>query len=369
MRCPTASTGSTSRVRAVRKSRLAPHELSDKAARGIISRDRTEQPKVCWRFRPIPYSIVVTGSATPPHGRTFEGGTFMNKLLPALVVTLFVSLGIEHLFVPIASAQQHAAHAAGQRDDGAREAELLRAAAASPEFARLPSNLEGVRAPVRAYAVRNSAMAAGVGSTEPDPPAGEVSAETLREVYRTCQAAADRPTSLADLTAGYRLFQSRYNESLAVNLGVIGAGDVTGNRRALVFKYHFFRIARRNCRVRNVDIPVVWGVGVASTLHIKEVRGQAKTNSLPGIAASVEFSRAEVTMRLDAEGLVGQPIELAFPSAASFVNFDVEAYGTWAVALDKIRGLMSASGVTATPQILITDEALPAIRVAYPRRR
>ncbi|HEU0298232.1 MAG TPA: hypothetical protein VFR37_02235, partial [Longimicrobium sp.] len=62
--------------------------------------------------------------------------------------------------------------------------------------------------------------------------------------------------------------------------------------------------------------------------------------------------------------LVGAAIEQAFPRA-SIVDFNVQAYGDWAVALDKIRGLMSDPTVTATPQLLITEEALPAISRAF----
>jgi hypothetical protein len=247
---------------------------------------------------------------------------------------------------------------------------------ADSAFTVLPANL-GIEAPTQAFPAdadvaaqneRTSSVGALVTTTasahDPEP----ISAEELLAAYRLCQQAADHPTRLDHLTGGYKLYQSSYRESVAASLGVIGIGDITGRRDALVVQYHFFRIVRGNCAINRVDIPVIWGVGVASTLHIREVRGGARTNSLPSIAASVEFGRASVTMRMETAGLVGASIENAFPSAQSTADFDVQAYGAWAVSLDKIRGLMSDPSVTATPQLLITEEALPAIRRAFTPR-
>jgi hypothetical protein len=220
--------------------------------------------------------------------------------------------------------------------------------------------------PTRVYAVDLSSAAGTDLPVSSDRPNPGLSAQQLLAAYQTCQAATDRPTQLSDLTGGSDNFYAYYQESLAVSLGVIGAGDATGSKKASVARYYHYRFVRRNCTINKVVIPVIWGVGVASTLHIKDLKKGAKTsNGLPGIAASVEFGQASVTMRMRAEGLVGAPIEAAFPSASSLLNFDVEAYSAWAIALDKIRGLISATGVTATPQLLFTDEALAAIQLAY----
>jgi hypothetical protein len=247
---------------------------------------------------------------------------------------------------------------------------------ADSAFTVIPANL-GIDTPTQAFPADVDAaaqiegtdsIAAAMATAAPAHDPEMISAEELLATYRLCQQATDHPTRLDHLTGGYKLYQSSYRESVAASLGVIGIGDITGRRDALVLQYHFFRIVRGNCTINRVDIPVIWGVGVASTLHIKEVRGGARTNSLPSIAASVEFGRASVTMRMETAGLVGASIENAFPSAQSTADFDVQAYGAWAVSLDKIRALMSDPSVTATPQLLITEEALPAIRRAFTPR-
>ncbi|HEX6371859.1 MAG TPA: hypothetical protein VF006_23250 [Longimicrobium sp.] len=240
-------------------------------------------------------------------------------------------------------------------------------------FTDLPASLR-IGAPTQAVAADPDVAPpiAGTNTLEAFAPAAgpepdDLSAEQLLAAYRLCQHAADKPTRLQDLTGGYKLFQTSYRESMAASLGVIGIGEVSGRRDALVLQYHFFRIVRGQCTINRVDIPVVWGVGVASTLHIKELRGGAQTSSLPGIAASVELGRASVTMRMETAGLVGASIEEAFPRAQSVFDFGVQAYADWSLSLDKIRRLMSDQSVTATPQLLITEEALPAIRRAFAR--
>jgi hypothetical protein len=256
-----------------------------------------------------------------------------------------------------------------ERDSGAMVdgsmTDSLAAFSLEPEFTALPPHLK-MSERVVAFAVEldqaNPATARDQNILlAPPPNSTPVSAEELLSVYRTCENAPNRPTLLAQLTGGYKIFQSSYRENMAASLGIVGAGDVSGSRHAMVFQYHFYRVVRGTCTVNGTAVPVIWGVGVASTLHIKEVKGGAKTAALPGVAASVEFGRASASMRMEVAGLVGRKVEEAFPSTQAAFSFDVKGYGDWAVALDKIRVLVSDTSVTATPQLLVTEESLPAI--------
>ncbi|HEU0298403.1 MAG TPA: hypothetical protein VFR37_03095, partial [Longimicrobium sp.] len=233
------------------------------------------------------------------------------------------------VFVCHLAAVAAGAHAAAAQEGESAEMEELARAIHTSAFTALPAALQ-LPQPTRAFAVNvdstalhwsstwlddRSQMAAASMGTPAASIEGSVeasgipTAEELLAAYQVCQGAADRPRTLSDLTGGYQLYQSSYREDFAASLGLLGIADLSGRRSAIVVRYHLFRMVRRSCSINSVEIPVVWGVGVASTLHVKEARRGARVTSLPVIAASVEFGHASVTMRMETAGLVGAAIE------------------------------------------------------------
>lgn len=166
--------------------------------------------------------------------------------------------------------------------------------------------------------------------------------------YGGCSDDRNRPTTLKDLDAGYKVFFHSLTEESAIEIGVIGFGTAARKKRSVVQVYQFLQYAERSCQTESGTTPVYWGVGTKVVLHIKDAKNNLNLNQITMVAAAVEFRQAEVAYSMDTIGVTGKPILEVLPEAGAF---RVDNYGKLVSAIDQVRRLLYDKGVTIRPQL------------------
>jgi len=115
--------------------------------------------------------------------------------------------------------------------------------------------------------------------------------------------------------------------------------------------YRFLQYSERQCEVDGKLTPVIWGVGAQAILHVRNAKRGVNLSRPSILAAAVEFNRAEVYFSMDTLGVTGSAIRRVLPEAGAF---HVENYGRMVSAIDQVRMLLDAPGVTIRPRPLGT---------------
>jgi hypothetical protein len=187
-----------------------------------------------------------------------------------------------------------------------------------------------------------------------DDPAEKIKND-LGAVRKVCSENSDKPTEINDLTGGYDLFFSSFEEEVAASLNLIPYGSISGNNRSLVVIYNFLQYKKDYCSNDGKDYPVLWGSGVQMTLHIKSRKRSMKTTTMAGLAAAVDYKRAQVEYRLKTIGIIGDPVRFR---VATQGEFSVDNYAKIISNVDEIIRLMSDSDVTVTPQLIAVEKEI-----------
>jgi hypothetical protein len=152
-------------------------------------------------------------------------------------------------------------------------------------------------------------------------------------------AVADPPVGLDDCNL-WVSETHQYEASLAAKAGfTIGSVAVTANYRLLVME-----VARAATHVVG-EVTERWGCGYRLVIEISDISGMASF-TLPAIAASVEVSKKEASVRLQVNGYKGDELwdELPVPKP-----FSVDSYKEYMAAASKVQHLFAANPANATP--------------------
>lgn len=187
-----------------------------------------------------------------------------------------------------------------------------------------------------------------------DDPAEKIKND-LGAVRKACSEKQDKPQKMDDLTGGYDLFFSSFEEEVAASLHLIPFGSISGNNHSLVVVYNFLQYKKDYCSNNGKDYPVLWGSGVQMTLHIKSRKRGIKTTTMAGLAAAVDYNRAQVEYRLRTIGIIGDPVRFR---VATQGEFSVDNYAKIISNVDEIIRLMSDSDVTITPQLIAIEKEI-----------
>ncbi|HET8839363.1 MAG TPA: hypothetical protein VFM82_10265 [Flavobacteriaceae bacterium] len=179
--------------------------------------------------------------------------------------------------------------------------------------------------------------------------------DDLEAVRKACSEKQDKPQVMKDLTGGYDLFFSSFEEEVAASLNLIPFGSLSGSNRSLVVVYNFLQYKKDYCSTDGKDYPVLWGSGVQMTLHIKSRKRSMKTTTMAGLAAAVDYNRAQVEYRLKTIGIIGDPVRFR---VATQGEFSVDNYAKIISNVDQIIRLMSDSDVTVTPQLVAVEKEI-----------
>lgn len=187
-----------------------------------------------------------------------------------------------------------------------------------------------------------------------DDPAKEIK-NKIGVIRKTCSEDVNKPTKIEELTGGYDVFYSSFDENIAASLKLIPYGSISGKDRSIVVVYNFLQYKDDYCNIDNKDYPVLWGSGVQMTLHIKSRKRNLKTTAMAGLAAAVDYNRAHVEYRLKTIGIIGDPVRFR---VATQGEFNVDNYAKIISNVDEIIRLMGDSAVTITPQLIVVGEEL-----------
>lgn len=173
---------------------------------------------------------------------------------------------------------------------------------------------------------------------------------TYHTVIQTCSKMPDRPQTLDELTGGYDVFYVRLSEDEAIKIGLLSIVEASQRRSKLVQVHMFVQYLTDTCEVQGVSIPIIWGVGVQATLHIKKGEKYLAGDRLPLLAAAVELNKASVTFALTTLGITGAAVRDTLPDAGAF---NVENYAEMISAVDRIRRMLEDPTVTIVPQVIV----------------
>ncbi|WP_264550310.1 hypothetical protein [Flavobacterium sp. N2820] len=175
----------------------------------------------------------------------------------------------------------------------------------------------------------------------------EVESSALSDILATtpnCQVTA--PTTLAQLTGGWKIFFYNMTLETAAKVGVVSIAEAQTNIGKEVYVYEQMNYKDLdNCK----NGKITYGAGVRLTILAKKLDASANLSNLGAIAASAEFKKAEVTVTMSTIGLSGPKITATIPPAGSY---SVEKHVQYLQAIDAIKEATADSTTIVTPEII-----------------
>lgn len=175
----------------------------------------------------------------------------------------------------------------------------------------------------------------------------EVESSALSDVLETipnCQV--NPPTTLAQLTGGWKIFFHQMTLETAAKVGVISLGEAETNIGKEVYVYEQMNYKDiDNCK----NGKITYGAGVRLTILAKKLNASANLTNLGAIAASAEFKMAEVTVTMSTIGLSGPEITATIPPAGSY---SVEKHVQYLQAIDAIKAAITKPTTLVTPEVI-----------------